>query len=90
MWEFWTRKDPYEGMPTFQVRPFVTLVLGFLTNFSCNFHQIIFSVGTEGLRPPIPHDCPADYAKLMTDCWQVEPELRPGYDTILQRLEDLR
>lgn len=48
LWEFLSRRDPYEGMPSF---------------------QIIFAVGTEGLRPTIPDSWPRDYTQLMIDCW---------------------
>jgi len=68
LWEFFTRSDPYEGMPVF---------------------QIIFSVGTEGLRPSIPDNCPPDYAALMRECWDVESTNRPSFAVILQRLGDL-
>lgn len=28
--------------------------------------QVIFAVGREGLRPPLPRVCPAEFAKLIT------------------------
>jgi len=68
LWEFWTRRDPYEGMPTF---------------------QIIFVVGNQGERPTIPASCPSDYANLMKDCWNADPERRPGFDEVCARLKNL-
>lgn len=68
LWEFWTRKDPYEGMSSY---------------------QIIFAVGTEGLRPIIPHSCPPDYAKLILDCWDNDSNARPTFADIIQRIKTL-
>jgi len=68
LWEFFTRTDPYEGMPVF---------------------QIIFSVGTEGMRPTIPDNCPPDYTALMKECWDVDPRSRPSFAAILQRLQEI-
>jgi len=65
LWEFFTRKDPYEGMPVF---------------------QIIFAVGSEGLRPTIPENCPPEYSLLMEECWQTDPTTRPTFEQILHRL----
>jgi Protein tyrosine and serine/threonine kinase len=68
LWELWTRKDPYEGMPAF---------------------QIIFAVGTEGLRPTIPSGCPDAFGQLMLDCWQGEHSRRPSFDVITTRVTGL-
>jgi len=68
LWEFFTRCDPYEGMPVF---------------------QIIFSVGTEGMRPTIPDNCPPDYSALMRECWDIEATNRPSFSIVLQRLSDM-
>lgn len=31
--------------------------------------RVIFCVGHEGLRPPIPPSCPPGYFTLVNDCW---------------------
>jgi len=68
LWEFFTRQDPYEGMPVF---------------------QIIFAVGSEGLRPTVPENCPSDYSSLIQECWQTDPKSRPTFEQILLRLSEM-
>lgn len=38
--------------------------------------QVVFAVGTQGIRPPIPSSCPADYSALIQDCWAENPQIR--------------
>lgn len=40
-----------------------------------------------GERPPIPDDCLPSLRELMQDCWQGDPERRPGFDEINERLD---
>jgi hypothetical protein len=35
-------------------------------------------------RPPVPEAMPEAYALLMSRCWQADPMLRPGFDTVLR------
>eukprot|EP01132_Coremiostelium_polycephalum_P004784 gene4784-5967_t len=49
--------------------------------------QVIFAVGREGLRPPIPMTCPPDFVKIITDCWSENPSSRPSMEDVLKRLE---
>jgi len=51
--------------------------------------QVIFQVGREGMRPPVPKTAPPDYIKLMTDCWAENPNARPSMREVLARLEAL-
>ncbi|EFA81967.1 protein kinase [Heterostelium album PN500] len=51
--------------------------------------QVIFAVGREGLRPPIPRNCPPDFVALMTDCWAENADSRPSMETVLNKLEAL-
>ncbi|KAK8791996.1 hypothetical protein WA158_005373 [Blastocystis sp. Blastoise] len=51
--------------------------------------QAAVSVLKRGLRPPIPQDCPQEYIQIMTQCWQTNPELRPSFPVIIQKLEKL-
>jgi len=42
-----------------------------------------------GARPMIPpNDAPAEYVKLMQNCWNGKPQKRPDFDAILKELED--
>jgi len=49
--------------------------------------QIIAKVAHEGLRPMIPRDCP--WAKIMTECWNENPNNRPDFNRIHSNLADL-
>jgi len=47
-----------------------------------------------GLRPLIPPDCPAGWAKLMRQCWKETPDARPAFpvvlDVLLRMQEELK
>ncbi len=40
--------------------------------------QVFKAVVYEGLRPPVPADCPGRYAALMQACWEEQPDNRCG------------
>jgi len=40
-------------------------------------------------RPPIPTDCDPDYASLMRDCWHPDPDKRPTFGEVVQRLTEM-
>lgn len=44
----------------------------------------------EGNRLPRPPNCPSLVYSLMEDCWQYQPEARPSFETILERLIALK
>jgi len=50
--------------------------------------QVIFAVGTQGLRPEIPKSTPRLLSKLISDCWAENPERRPSFNEIIARLQD--
>eukprot|EP01087_Luapelamoeba_hula_P007953 TRINITY_DN1967_c0_g1_i1.p1 TRINITY_DN1967_c0_g1~~TRINITY_DN1967_c0_g1_i1.p1 ORF type:complete len:883 (+),score=141.90 TRINITY_DN1967_c0_g1_i1:59-2707(+) len=52
--------------------------------------QIIVGVSTAGLRPQVPDACPTEYLELIRDCWNEEPEHRPTFVNILERLRTMR
>ncbi|XWS31314.1 hypothetical protein CRYUN_Cryun23aG0066000 [Craigia yunnanensis] len=41
------------------------------------------------LRPPIPERCDPDWRKLMEQCWSPDPESRPSFTDITNRLRSL-
>jgi tRNA A-37 threonylcarbamoyl transferase component Bud32 len=49
--------------------------------------QVIFVVATQGQRPTIPSYCPPEWEQLIEDCWQEDPDKRPTFEEIIQRLE---
>lgn len=51
--------------------------------------QVIFAVGREGLRPPLPRICPPEFSKLITECWDEKPHVRPSMKDVLARLENI-
>eukprot|EP01089_Gocevia_fonbrunei_P023390 TRINITY_DN984_c0_g1_i2.p1 TRINITY_DN984_c0_g1~~TRINITY_DN984_c0_g1_i2.p1 ORF type:complete len:518 (-),score=41.67 TRINITY_DN984_c0_g1_i2:49-1602(-) len=48
--------------------------------------QVIFAVGSQGLRPPMPKDCPKKLTELVTLCWDESPEERPTFLEIIELL----
>eukprot|EP00727_Mastigamoeba_balamuthi_P010137 m51a1_g5746 putative protein tyrosine kinase (1072) ;mRNA; f:1170442-1177724 len=52
--------------------------------------KVIFAVGNEGLRPPLPPFTPTEYMQLARDCWDESPHRRPSFEAILTRLEEMQ
>ena len=52
--------------------------------------QIIFAVGVERRRLPIPAACPPPLAHLLKECWRHNAPLRPSFSEVVQRLRALR
>ncbi len=48
--------------------------------------QVILAIDT-GKRPEIPPHIPDDFALLAEDCWKPEPDDRPDFEEIVQRLQ---
>jgi hypothetical protein len=48
------------------------------------------SVRTQSLRPSLNNFVPRAIKDLIQDCWQTEPESRPNFDEILERLTNLQ
>jgi len=51
--------------------------------------QVVLAVGTKGMRPTIPIDCPLKWKELITSCWSEDPNFRPSFDDIVVLLEDM-
>ncbi|BBH08676.1 Protein kinase superfamily protein [Prunus dulcis] len=41
----------------------------------------------QNLRPEIPKHCPSSLAKVMKQCWDVEPKRRPEMEEVVSMLE---
>ncbi len=52
--------------------------------------QVIYAVGVERRRLPIPAGCPPALGSLLKDCWRHNAGLRPSFTEILGRLRALR
>ncbi|CAK7336216.1 unnamed protein product [Dovyalis caffra] len=50
------------------------------------FGAIIGGIVSNTLRPPIPQHCDAGWRKLMEECWAFDPEARPSFTEITNRL----
>eukprot|EP00941_MAST-03F_sp_MAST-3F-sp1_P001281 g1281.t1 len=48
--------------------------------------KIIKKVAVEKYRPPVP-DCPIELGKLMQECWAHDPDTRPSFVEIYERLD---
>eukprot|EP00007_Cunea_sp_BSH-02190019_P003710 CAMPEP_0174235232 /NCGR_PEP_ID=MMETSP0417-20130205/4748_1 /TAXON_ID=242541 /ORGANISM="Mayorella sp, Strain BSH-02190019" /LENGTH=1026 /DNA_ID=CAMNT_0015313713 /DNA_START=174 /DNA_END=3254 /DNA_ORIENTATION=+ len=44
----------------------------------------------QGVRPPLPENCPSAIVSLITPCWQSDPTLRPSCTTLLEALLQLQ
>lgn len=42
----------------------------------------------QGYRIPQPENCPQELYNIMLQCWNVEPQERPTFETLHWRLED--
>jgi len=51
--------------------------------------QVVFAVGTQGIRPAIPSSCPPDVTTLIEECWAESPDYRPNFAEIMKRLESI-
>uniref|UniRef100_A0A8D1LR13 Mitogen-activated protein kinase kinase kinase n=1 Tax=Sus scrofa TaxID=9823 RepID=A0A8D1LR13_PIG len=47
---------------------------------------VAYGVAVNKLTLPIPSTCPEPFAKLMKDCWQQDPHVRPSFASILEQL----
>ncbi|KAF5832646.1 serine/threonine protein kinase, partial [Dunaliella salina] len=52
--------------------------------------QIIFVVGVQCQRLPIPGECPAAMADMLHACWDEVPEGRPSFSVIEQQIAGMR
>lgn len=51
--------------------------------------QAAVGVVQKGLRPPIPQNCPPPLADIMRLSWQRDPVVRPSFEALKSKLEDL-
>ena len=47
---------------------------------------LAFAVANEGLRPPVPAYCPAEWGALMVRAWADDPAARPAFDEVQREL----
>lgn len=47
---------------------------------------VAYGVAVNKLTLPIPSTCPEPFAKLMEDCWEQDPHIRPSFALILDEL----
>lgn len=52
--------------------------------------QVIYAVGVERRRLPIPAGCPPALGSLLKECWRHNAGLRPSFTEVLVRLRALR
>lgn len=48
---------------------------------------VLINFITSGKRPPIPSYVPEPISTLIQDCWSQDPQARPGFAEIAERLE---
>ncbi|KAJ4830797.1 hypothetical protein Tsubulata_016933 [Turnera subulata] len=52
--------------------------------------QAACEVISQGLRPTIPSDCLPALSKIMTRCWDENPDVRPTFAEVVKMLEDTK
>lgn len=57
------------------------------SDMNLSFQQVMFGVVQNNLRPMIPQNCPQELILLIKDCLSAQPELRPDFKEIKQRLK---
>ena len=59
-----------------------------LLNPPFNYHYLLREGGivNNTLRPPIPEKCDPDWRKLMEQCWSANPDARPSFTEVTDRL----
>ncbi|XP_073912957.1 mitogen-activated protein kinase kinase kinase 21 isoform X3 [Castor canadensis] len=50
---------------------------------------VAYGVAVNKLTLPIPSTCPEPFAKLMKECWEQDPHIRPSFALIVQQLTAL-
>ena len=51
--------------------------------------QVVAAVINRGERPPLPADCPAEYATLVRACWAHDAAERPSFSEIVEWLRSI-
>lgn len=51
--------------------------------------QVVFAVGTQGVRPSIPQNCDVLIKRIIEDCWMEDPKHRPTFGQLLERLQEV-
>lgn len=59
-------------------------------NIEGGSNYLMLRIASEGLRPEITDNCPDDIKEMILDCLQDEPELRPSFTQILEKLSEIR
>ncbi|KAG0470554.1 hypothetical protein HPP92_017254 [Vanilla planifolia] len=54
-----------------------------------NSMQVIGAVGFMNQRLELPNDCDPRWASIVESCWQIDPQYRPSFLELLERLKDL-
>ncbi len=52
--------------------------------------EIAVKVATQDLRPKIPSFCPENYRRLIQECWDPAPAMRPDFTEVLERLHAIK
>lgn len=50
---------------------------------------VLMQMVAMGTRPELDPDVPVAYQSLIKDCWDEQPDSRPGFDEIIERLKEL-
>jgi len=88
LWEMCTRSKPYEDIPPYQVVIAVAMKVFILPSWSRLGY--ILTHRLQGLRPKLSSKIHKSFMRLMVQCWDDRPEVRPPFDEISTTLEELQ
>ncbi|KAL6062209.1 Dual specificity protein kinase [Balamuthia mandrillaris] len=54
-----------------------------------DYDEFLNAICRKGERPPIPRDCLPSLRSLMEDCWHADPNKRPNFQEINDRLDEI-
>ncbi|KAK8968056.1 Serine/threonine-protein kinase EDR1 [Platanthera guangdongensis] len=83
LWELVTETIPWDNLNSMQERSCIN---------SCNcFYaiQIIGAVGFMNQRLELPKDLDPRMASIIESCWHLDPQRRPSFQELLERLKDM-
>ena len=87
---YYSRFTSQSDVWSFGVASWETLSYGKKPYRGMNGTQVVKLVITDGGRLPPPPGCPEDVFELMMECWNEEPDQRPQFTDIVQKMKRIR
>ena len=92
LWEIFSRQMPYSNTPNIKTSEDESNETT-NTSTNCTTNSVspcaIIWWTTSGIRPKLLKNCPKVFEELIIACWSDKPEMRPGMDEIVNKIENL-